>query len=88
MNAYKEVTSQGERQSLIGRLFLVGPVMARVVLFGDSKWGVDTSVLQTVDHLYTLNKFVISAFHQIYKITTVHIFKWGNCYSGQSGMEF
>lgn len=68
--------------------FHVGPVMARVVLFGDSKWGVDTSVLQTVDHLYTLNKFVISAFHQIYKITTVHIFKLGNCYSGQWGMEF
>lgn len=37
VNAYKEVTSQGERQSLIGRLFPVGPVMARVVLFGDSK---------------------------------------------------
>lgn len=29
--AYKEVTSQGERQSVIGRLFPVGPVMARVV---------------------------------------------------------
>lgn len=28
--AYKEVTSQGERQSVIGRLFPVGPVMARV----------------------------------------------------------
>lgn len=37
VNAYKEVTRQGKRQSLIGRLFLVGPVMARVVLFGDSK---------------------------------------------------
>lgn len=29
--AYKEVTSQGEKQSVIGRLFPVGPVMARVV---------------------------------------------------------
>lgn len=55
---------------------------------GSRCWGVDSSVLQTVDHLHTLNKFVLSAFHQTDQITTVHIFIWGKCYSGQSGVEF